>query len=103
MLKNKDAQGMPINVIIFAIIGLIILVVLISIFTGRLNIYSSGVDELTTCENTCKNIGYDSSVASSDFDCVKHVKGSPVPGSYSDVTGEDADGRKRICCCYNLG
>jgi len=70
MLKKRKAQGMSIRILIVAVIGLIILVVVVGIFTGRINIYSAGVKELTTCENTCKNIGYKSfSTLFSKVDC----------------------------------
>ena len=40
---TKKSQGMPINVIIMAVIGLVILIVLIAIFTGRAGIFSRNV------------------------------------------------------------
>ena len=103
MLKSRKAQGLSITTIIVAIIGLIILVVLIAIFTGRTNIYSSNVDELTSCKNTCKNIGYDIGSSVSENFCLKvsNPKGNPLPGTYSDVSGKDEGGRKLICCCLN--
>ena len=96
MLRNRRAMGLSITTIIVAIIGLLILVVLIGILTGRINIYQSGVKELTTCENTCKNIGYDNAVVSfteavcnSDLFAPSQV----IPGKYSDVSSGN------VCCC----
>jgi len=40
----KKAQGLSINVIIIAVIALIVLVVLAVILTGRIGIFSAGVD-----------------------------------------------------------
>ncbi len=97
MKPNKRAFEISTTTIVVAVIALIILVVLIGIFTGRLNIYSSGVNELTTCENTCMNIGYDYSGALPKGDCKKWVKGKVIPGTFRDVE-EDKE-----CCCYNSG
>ena len=96
---KKRGQGLSITVIVAAVIALIILVVLIGIFTGRLNIYSSGVNELTTCKNTCMNIGYDDSGALPKGDCKKFIKdkGRVIPGTFGDVE----EGKE--CCCFNRG
>ena len=42
----SKAQGMPINVIIVAAISLIVLVVLVAIFTGRIGGLNKGIDDL---------------------------------------------------------
>jgi len=100
MLK-KRAQGLSITTIIIAIIALVVIVVVVSIFTGKLNVYSSGVDELSSCENTCKNSGYFNGIASSDQSC-KGVPGNTIPGTYSDVSGKNSVGDALRCCCYNI-
>ena len=43
-MKTK-AQGISVNTIIIAAIALIVLVVLIAIFTGRMGIWGQGLDE----------------------------------------------------------
>ena len=95
MLKNKKSMELSVTVIIAAVIGLIVLVVLIGIFTGRLNIYSSGVNELTTCKNTCKNIGADNHLTPLDRSCNSDISNrrDVIPGTFSDV------GKGRVCCC----
>lgn len=92
---NKRALEISTTTIIVAVIALIVLVVLIGVFTGRLNIYSSGVNELTTCENTCINIGYDGSDDLPKGDCKKNNgdKGRLIPGTFGDV------GKDNECCC----
>lgn len=45
MLKKRKAQGLSITTIIVAVIGLIILVVIIAILTGRMGIFSEGLEE----------------------------------------------------------
>ena len=42
---NKKAQGLPLNVIIIAVIVLLVLIVLWVIFTGRLGTFSQQLDE----------------------------------------------------------
>ena len=44
-MVNKKAQGMSINVIIIAAIALAVLVVLFAIFTGRIGLFSQGVQK----------------------------------------------------------
>jgi len=48
---NKRGQSISINTIIVAAIALIVLVVLIAIFTGRLGIFSKGIAQTGTCES----------------------------------------------------
>ncbi len=95
MKMNKRALELSTTTIVAAVIALIILVVLIGIFTGRLNIYSSGVNELTTCKNTCKNIGYFDSQVLTEAECNSDFR-SPsqiIPGKHSDVP------EGKVCCC----
>ena len=40
---NKKAQGISLNVIIIAAIGLVVLVLLVAIFTGRINIFGQNL------------------------------------------------------------
>lgn len=56
---SQKAQGLSINTIIIAAIALIVLVVLVAIFTGRLGLFSKGLGETTTCEQICKARGID--------------------------------------------
>jgi len=94
MKMNKRAFELSTTTIVVAIIALIVLVVLIGLLTGRLNIYSSGINELTTCKNTCKNIGYGDSATLLKGSCKKELsKGRVIPGTFGDVKeGEE-------CCC----
>ena len=95
MKLNKRAFELSTATIVVAVIALIVLVVLIAIFTGRLNIYSSGVNELTTCKNTCKNIGADNHLTPLDRSCNSDISNrrDVIPGTFSDV------GKGRVCCC----
>ncbi|MBU90735.1 hypothetical protein CMO94_04285 [Candidatus Woesearchaeota archaeon] len=59
MLKNKKSQGLSITTIILAVIGLMILVVIIALLTGRLGGFSKGVLESGDCSSACQAAGYD--------------------------------------------
>ena len=92
---NKKAQGISINVIIIAAIGLAVLVVLFAIFTGRLNIFSTGISKTASCDNACKAQGKAFGTESNDVACRSDTTGTRtyIPGSYGDVPTGGA------CCC----
>ena len=84
------AQSISINTIIIAAIGLAVLVVLFAIFTGRLNLFSSGVQATDTCQQKCSilnmKVGPNPTVNVRSCD-----NGQYIPGSYKD--GQYG------CCC----
>ncbi len=89
---TKKAQSISINTIIIAAIALAVLVVLFLIFTGRLSIFSKGLEGTVTCENACKSVGKSYRIGDDlkQSDC--DVQGrSYIGGSYSDA--------KSGCCC----
>ncbi len=95
MLKQKKGQGLSITTIILVIIGLIVLVVLIAIFTGRMGSFSKGVESTVTCANSCKAFGRDSIYTDKDEAGCKAVANAQyVPGQYKDITGTG-----KVCCC----
>lgn len=55
---KKRGQGLSITVIVTAVIGLIVLVVIIAVLTGKLGGFSKGVDAAGGCDNICKAAGY---------------------------------------------
>ena len=87
---QKKAQGISINTIIIAAIGLAVLVVLFLIFTGRLGIFNKGIDETATCQNACTGLGKTSG-ASQDKSSCEVNQGTYVAGTYKDAT--------EGCCC----
>jgi len=95
---NKRGQGLPINTIIVAAIALIVLVVLVAIFTGRLGGFSKGVAETITCENSCKAFGMKSGDAPTRADCENDNSRRYVPGEYADLT---KFGGSKVCCCVS--
>jgi len=50
---NRRSQGMPVNVIIIAVLALIVLVVLTVIFTGRVRIFSSTLESCSAKQGHC--------------------------------------------------
>ena len=93
MLKNiKKGQGISINTVIIAAIALAVLVVLFMIFTGRFKIFSEGVSETASCQNTCRGLAMLRSEASNKESC-QLSQGTYVPGSYKDIS------QGNVCCC----
>ncbi|MBI4738636.1 hypothetical protein HY772_03605 [Candidatus Woesearchaeota archaeon] len=82
VVRQKKAQGMSLNIIIIAAIGLLVLVILAVIFIGRIGTTTKVVD---SCKGAC--------VDSSD-ECV---------GQYKKVTsdpcfGPDNKPTDQVCC-----
>ena len=91
---NRKGQSISINTIIIAAIALAVLVVLFYIFTGRLGMFSKGVGETASCENSCKSLGMIKSVTifNNKEECERGTGQAYVTGTYSDIISG-------ICCC----
>ena len=72
----KKAQGISINVIIIAAISLVVLVIQIAVFTGRMSIFGMGLDA-TQKGATCD----------ADDDSLKIFAGSVCPEGHSQYLG----------------
>ncbi|MAG91436.1 hypothetical protein CMO83_02070 [Candidatus Woesearchaeota archaeon] len=86
----KKSQGISINTIIIAAIGLAVLVVLFAIFTGRLGGFTKGVQETDTCAQKCASLNMESGNHPTS-DTKSCIIGQYIGGSYSD--GQFG------CCC----
>ncbi len=87
----KKAQGISINTIIIAALGLAVLVVLFLIFTGRIGIFSKGVEDVNTCNSACSALAKSTaSAANSDKTC-SAAGATYVPGTYANAPNG--------CCC----
>lgn len=87
-MLNKKSQSSGITVIIAAVIGLIIMVVLIALLTGKLGNFGKGVDNSATCQNTCNAMGR------AFTDVAKGSCGAIfVDGKFKDVSSG--------CCCVS--
>ena len=53
-INNKKAQGMPVNVIIVAALALMVLVVLVVIFSGKVKLFSESLQSCTAKQGQCK-------------------------------------------------
>ena len=55
----KRGQGIPVNVIIIAAIALLVLVILIAIFGGKIGLFTKGYDETSDSEQNkvCNAVG----------------------------------------------
>lgn len=84
MFKKRNAQG-TFTVIVAAVIGLIIIVVVIMMLTGKIGGFSKGVDESSTCANSCKALG--KTTSTQDTAC---SSGTKFPGNFKEGSN---------CCC----
>ena len=89
----KKAQGISINTIIIAAIGLAVLIVLFAIFTGRLGIFTKTVQDTDTCVQKCSSLNMDQGrkLDLQTDRCDTQAGEQTVPGTYSDS--------KFGCCC----
>ncbi|MAE42763.1 hypothetical protein CMO93_03255 [Candidatus Woesearchaeota archaeon] len=90
---RKKAQGLSINTIIVAAIALIVLVVLVAIFTGRLGSFSKGLGEVTNCDQICKARGYDEGGQPGDS--------NPDAETYNELIGARDNDNKQCYCVQN--
>jgi len=93
-MYKKRAQGISITTVIVAVIALIVIVVVVAIFTGRLGIFSSGLesigDPIKKCEGTSSQGGQGGNLRDPCFST-----------EYSIVSSDAiAQGKK---CCKALG
>ena len=96
---RKKSQGLSINAIILVAIGLIVLVVLIAIFTGRMGNFVRGIDTTATCKSSCEAFGrgaYTGTDAKIQTECEETDKAKVVSGTYEDVP------KGKVCCCKAL-
>ena len=91
MLKKKNAQGLSITTIIIAVLGLLILVVLVSLLSGRLGGFSKGVGEVGSCGKLCEVTGKSKTTSDSKTLC-EDAGGDYRSGNFDDVTSG-------VCCC----
>ncbi len=87
MLREKSAQGMSITVIIAAVIGLIVLVVVVAVLTGKLGGFSKGVDAVGgDITKKCAEIGGTLSTTDS------------CSGTTSAIVSKDSIATGKPCC-----
>lgn len=82
LLRNKRAQGMSLNVIIIAAIGLLVLVILAVIFIGRIGTTTRNVD---ACKGQC-------------VDTVDDCQGQYKKPTNDPCFGLDNKPTDKVCC-----
>ncbi|MBI2134984.1 hypothetical protein HYU09_03260 [Candidatus Woesearchaeota archaeon] len=91
---NGKSQGLSINTIIIAAIALIVLVVLIAIFTGRLGLFSKGLSGTVTCEGSCKAVNMQFGLRDTVDGCKTAIGNRKyIPGEFQDLQPNT------VCCC----
>lgn len=100
---DKKAQGLPITTIILAILGLVILVILFAITTGRMAIFGRGVSE---CPGRCVDeFSKNQAHAPTNEKCIEGIEKELV-GKYvlaGQPSGTAADALKQCSrCCVPL-
>ena len=94
---NKKAQGLSMNVIIIAALGLIVLVIMVLIFTGQIGVFSKSV--------SCEARG---------GECLEDIGGNKCPDHLPikiytqncpllDKGGAQVANKKQGQCCIPLG
>ncbi len=103
---DKKAQGLPITTIIIAILGLVVLVILFAITTGRLAIFGRATAECPgLCVGEYTGTGDSKVVVSADRECTpgfeREVGGSYVrPGQPQNIKPDDIV--KCTHCCVPI-
>jgi len=83
--QNKTkAVALPINVMIIAIIGLIVLVIIVAMLTGRMGSFGGGLKSFGDAEKTCGSQG-----GNPREECLS---------TQSSILSSDAPGRGMECC-----
>ena len=75
-IKYKKSQTSSITIIIAAVIGLIILVVIIAMLSGKLGPFSKATDDAGSCASLCKSAGYSGASGDADTPGIKDSKGN---------------------------
>ncbi len=88
---DKKAQSISINTIIIAAMGLAVLVILFAILTGRIGLFSQGLQETDTCVQKCNSLNLLKKESLDSKDCSELESSKFIPGKYKDAP----DG----CCC----
>lgn len=106
---DKRAQGLPITTVILAILGIIVLVILFAIMTGRLTIFAGAASE---CPGVClsdintmntKSVQPANGVIEARSDCTD-VTEKRLYGNYIARGVRDKDNKAVVCsaCCQQL-
>ena len=90
MIKHKQGAALALNVIIIAVIGLLVLVVVIFIFGGKINVFSKGVSDCISLGGSCEKVS-----------CFNLKTPRPSIPSGECLVGENEP--KEYCCSTAIG
>ena len=90
-LQKKNAQSMSMNVIIIAAISLIVLVVLVFIFTGKIRMFGTGLDDCRSKGGLCEG-NYETK------QCPSGSGKAPI----LNTNCEDSETGGRTLCCISV-
>ena len=68
-IKNTKSQGISINVVIIAVLALVVLVVLTFIFTGKVKIFSEGLQSCAAKQGHCSDKCSDNEALIANANC----------------------------------
>ena len=99
MRKSPDNRKADITIttIIVAALGLLVLVVMILVFTGRLNIFSTGIDDFQQGQSKCQT-----QCAGQGMDFARYI--APVAGQTASCQSGETQSyigfpKDSACCC----
>lgn len=89
-MRNKRGQGLPLNVIILTVLGLLVLIVIAVLLIGRTSRFSEGVgqQEEAAAERICESPGT-GRICRSQLTVDEQAQYRQVPGNWIDCTGAD--------------
>jgi len=92
-MSKKRAQGLSITTVVVVVIALIVIVVVVTILTGKLGFFSSGVEGISSCENTCERLGALGFLDESESECKRFT-------NYKIIKKVSGISEGNVCCCY---
>ena len=91
---KKRGQGLSITVIIAAVIGLIVLVVIIAVLTGKLGAFGKGIQEQEKFGKKCNELKNDAGSATA----VLRANGEDCKSWEVELISSDSIATGRKCC-----
>ena len=93
VIKSKKGAELTLNIIIIAAIALIVLVVMLFIFSGKIKLFGQGTESCASKGGACSPTGFTA-------ECIK--SGScvcpDVPENQVYIQGTECEKLSRICC-----
>ena len=99
-MKLKKAQGISLNVIVIAAIALIVLLVIVFIFTGRIKVFGSTISSCTSQNGVCETPDLGTNCFDTDKDPPVYQKqeGCTCKAGSTEKTNTDCEKQQQICC-----